>query len=652
MNIKHRILDATDSILNLITGLESEVKYTGKSLSIASPVYVLFISHDFALAGAQKVLLSIVRWLSNNATGIKYSVLELPNSSEDVLRSEFEEYCKVLTWDELSVNGRISLSKIEEKFGVPDVIYCNTVVCGKKIQELNLFGIPIVSHIHELEQSIQRFACTEYILNIRDCSALTIPVSPPVYENLILRHQFHEKDMRLIYPFIDESDHKYGKLSNLQTAYLNRINETNSYVVFGCGTPDWRKGTDIFVKVAAYLNDIRPNHFLFVWVGDFNDELEALTRKLQIDGQIIFFGRSENPGALFRLGDLFCLSSREDPYPLVGLEGAREGLPLVCFENSGGIPGFVKKYNTGLVCDYESVEAMSEAIIKIADNGLLADKYGKNGKKAVDLLHSSDATVPDILLSTISVTNEHCHEISIILPVFRSSFHLRKCIKNILNQSYNDFELIVLADTSVTWHGNVLANLLKDRRVKILGNMSRSESQIYDIIRALKSASGQYIWLADGNSIPHKHFLLSMHDLLTKEDSAIAMCNTESINKFGFKITPQPNTKKQHQTQTDNCWSAFKTYFKDNNILNFADFIQKLTPLSSCVFKRFVVDSEICELQQLKKFGPYCLVASQYLDCKISFHDETLNQHCYSQADIRHIIRLHENDSQMPIIEK
>ena len=48
--------------------------------------------------------------------------------------------------------------------------------------------------------------------------------------------------------------------------------------------------------------------------------------------------------------------------------------------------------------------------------------------------------------------------ISIIIPVFNSEEKIKRCIKSILNQSFNDFEIIIIDDGSADKTGSICSS--------------------------------------------------------------------------------------------------------------------------------------------------------------------------------------------------
>ena len=170
----------------------------------------------------------------------------------------------------------------------------------------------------------------------------------------------------------------------------------NSLVVGGSGTTDWRKGPDLFVQLARFIatnNCPKPVHF--VWVG--GDDKSAQYGALMHDanktggGDLIHFaGHVDNPIDFYAAFDVFAMTSREDPFPLVNLETAALGIPIVCFDQSGGSCEFVKN-ECGFTVPYLDVPEMAARICELLSNELLRQQKGDMARKRVRDFDISEA---------------------------------------------------------------------------------------------------------------------------------------------------------------------------------------------------------------------------------------------------------------------
>lgn len=91
-------------------------------------------------------------------------------------------------------------------------------------------------------------------------------------------------------------------------------------------------------------------------------------------------------------------------------------------------------------------------------------------------------------------------EISVLLPVYNTKEkHLRECIESILNQTFKNFELIILNDGSETNVEEIIKSY-SDRRICYHKN-SKSEGITNSRNRLLKLAKGKYIAVCDHDDI-------------------------------------------------------------------------------------------------------------------------------------------------------
>jgi glycosyltransferase involved in cell wall biosynthesis len=163
----------------------------------------------------------------------------------------------------------------------------------------------------------------------------------------------------------------------------------DALIVGSSGFGTWRKGRDLFVQLAFnVIRKYRDGPIHFVWIGGCatKTELYRITHDVNyagLAGKVHFVDHVSNPLDYYGEFDIFAMISREDPFPLVNLELAALGKPIVCFDNAGGTPEFVGN-DADLVVPYLDIDAMADKIILLARNQELRKEIGrKNYEKVI-----------------------------------------------------------------------------------------------------------------------------------------------------------------------------------------------------------------------------------------------------------------------------
>lgn len=112
--------------------------------------------------------------------------------------------------------------------------------------------------------------------------------------------------------------------------------------------------------------------------------------------------------------------------------------------------------------------------------------------------------------------------ISIIVPVYKAEKYLDKCIESLINQTYQDIEMIFVDDGSPDQSGKILDQwVLKDSRIKVIhqenGGPSKARNQ------GIKEATGEEIIFVDGDDLVSEDMCQVLHGLLEKYQSDIAI---------------------------------------------------------------------------------------------------------------------------------
>ena len=357
---------------------------------------ILFVSHDANRAGAQILLLRFLKLLKNHPD-FKFSILLKEGG---IIENEFEEIATTYYWKDRNAKSQKTIfEKIINKVFAKnnyeknllerlktqnfDLIVSNTVTNGDLLEKLSILNISISTYVHELEMGIQQYTSPQSFQSTLNFTNSYIACAESVKENLIRNHTIDATKIKVLPSLLPESamsfESSQSKISNLKNKY--NIPE-NAFLVGGMGTVDLRKGVDVFLQVANQLKD--KNDVYFLWVGGQNTEIEYKIFQIDKDRldlkNVIFQTSISNPLDFMDAFDVFFVSSREDPYPLVVLEAAMLAKPIICFDKAGGAKDFVEK-DCGFVVNYLDKNKVAEKIIELKENPILKKKLGDSARK-------------------------------------------------------------------------------------------------------------------------------------------------------------------------------------------------------------------------------------------------------------------------------
>ncbi|MGD1921138.1 MAG: glycosyltransferase family 4 protein [Pleurocapsa sp.] len=378
---------------------------------------ILFISHDASRTGAPIIFLNFLKWFKANSD-IPFQIL-LKNGGE--LESEFAKIAPVSIFNQVYIKQNIiirilnrlglnvarknHLKNLTKKLKQANVglIYSNTVTNGETIDFLSMLECPVISHVHELEWIIRYYAGLDNFAKVKNHTQQYITVSEIVKNNLIQNHDVLEEKIHTIYGFIPQKSHKDSTYLQTRESICQELDiPENAKIICASGTTGWRKGTDLFIQLADAVSQKYSDYpVYFLWIGGENKggsfgELWHDVENLNLEKQVKFLGIKSNPLDYFHACDVFAMPSREDPFPLVCLEAASMGKPIVCFDKAGGIKEFVED-DCGFVVPYLDIDEMASKIVRLLQSPELCQSLGQHAQQKVKDRHDIEATAPKIL---------------------------------------------------------------------------------------------------------------------------------------------------------------------------------------------------------------------------------------------------------------
>ncbi len=206
------------------------------------------------------------------------------------------------------------------------------------------------------------------------------------YVKDIVKKIANKKEIIVVNPGIDYynlKDKEYKKIiNNLKLKY----NLQNKKILLSIGRLVKRKGFDLTLKaLPKVLKKVQNLVYIIIGDGPDKDRLFKIAQENSIDSVIFLGAISDNEKwALLKLCNIFIMPSRNidgdfEGFGIVYLEANLVGKPVIA-GNSGGVRDIVKHKVNGLLVNPESVDDISEAIIKLAQDENLSKKLGNTGR--------------------------------------------------------------------------------------------------------------------------------------------------------------------------------------------------------------------------------------------------------------------------------
>lgn len=353
-----------------------------KSKELNKDVTILFVGHEAEKTGAPIVLLDIIKWFKQY-TSYKIKGILLRGGQ---IQKEYQKIGEILILQK-QYDREMSKKQVAEFIGNERcIIFLNTVVGARFIEFIDSTDYPLIAYIHELEKTLKMFPKETKLL--KKYVRAIIADSDAVANNLIDNHGYNKDEIETIYAFI-EPQHRLYNEDKCEKARKNLNLPINKTIIYGCGTAYWRKNPKGFIEIAEKVLKQTDKECEFIWIGDGEEKkiCERLIAEKHLNEHITFIGNVNNTRDYFATGDIFLLPSIEDPFPLVCLEAAECGLPVICFEEAGGMPYFVEN-DAGIVIPFNDIDGMASATYKLIEHKDLRVKLGKFGRKKVLKRHT------------------------------------------------------------------------------------------------------------------------------------------------------------------------------------------------------------------------------------------------------------------------
>lgn len=133
---------------------------------------------------------------------------------------------------------------------------------------------------------------------------------------------------------------------------------------------------------------------------------------------------------------------------------------------------------------------------------------------------------------------------SIIIPVYNAENYLKESIQSILQQSYGNFELILINDGSIDNSGEICDEFFqKDKRIRVLHQENQKSCKAR--VNGIKISNGKYIYFVDADDFVDKNLLKTIKEKIDKFKPDMLMFRYDNIDKNRKVIGEIPKFEKE-----------------------------------------------------------------------------------------------------------
>lgn len=126
---------------------------------------------------------------------------------------------------------------------------------------------------------------------------------------------------------------------------------------------------------------------------------------------------------------------------------------------------------------------------------------------------------------------------TVIIPLYNKENHIKNTLKSVINQSFQDFEIIIIEDCS-TDNSKKNAKEVKSEKIKILQH-EKNKGLSASRNTGIKNSNSIYIAFLDADDIWHKDYLKKIHDLtITFPNNHLYATNYTEVYSSTVSVKP------------------------------------------------------------------------------------------------------------------
>jgi len=220
--------------------------------------------------------------------------------------------------------------------------------------------------------------------------------------------------------------------------------------------------------------------------------------------------------------------------------------------------------------------------------------------------------------------NKNFPKVSVVIPNYNHERYLPQRIESVLQQTYQDIEILLLDDCSPDSSRVVIEKYAaQDSRIHVVFNEHNSGSTFKQWNKAFALVRGQYIWIAESDDYADPSFLETLVHQLDKDSSiGLAYSNSATVDENNEEV----NELRDFYLELDpELWKQDFVIDGRTLVTNFMSYRNIVPNASAVVIRKSAIDKVGKANEKFKVNGDWVFWASLMADTKVAFISKKLN---------------------------
>lgn len=224
--------------------------------------------------------------------------------------------------------------------------------------------------------------------------------------------------------------------------------------------------------------------------------------------------------------------------------------------------------------------------------------------------------------------------LSVIVPNYNHAPYLEQRINSILNQTYQDFELILLDDKSEDNSKEILEKYRNHEKTsQLIFNEVNSGSTFKQWAKGISHADGELIWIAESDDYAHPTFLETMVSNFDNPKVILSYSNSNIINE-NSNIVEHTDFWKERYGQGR--WNSDFTNDGHSEVSQYLKFKNTIPNASAVTFRKRSIDLSFLEDINMRYSGDWFCWMYIIKQGDISYSCSKLNYFRHHDQTTRH----------------